>query len=490
MSKGQRDDGLFVGTHFLGDAEKAAGVITHTDGWYNLLTGSGLKKYDRRVNTVFGLAERFDRRSLIEIYRGDGLGKRIIQIPSDDMVREWIKIEGDPEGHVVKKMNDLSTKAFTKEALYWSRLFGGSLILMLINDGQELDQPVNEAQIRDIDGLQVYDRYDIDWTATDLYNNPKDPKFGFPEIYHISNRSTGERFPVHETRVLRFDGEIIPKLVQRENNGWGDSVIVGVYERLRGLGDGYNGIENIITEFIIGKLTIKNLQALISSKEGTKQVQDRLQILDMSKNILNTLLLDEKEEFDRVAASGTQGLSRLIEKLQVVLSAVSGIPVIKFFPEQAKGLGGEAFGNIRLYYDEIKSDQEDKLQPQLRKLARYIQLSKDGEFKGTELENWDIVFYPLWQPTEKEVAETRKLQAEVDDLYYGMGLSGEVILLNRFGGDTYSSDTILPDAYVESIKQIAESKPEPEPKPDDNNNLPGGKKEPDTAGKEPGIGAE
>ncbi|MCK5609873.1 DUF1073 domain-containing protein [Candidatus Pacearchaeota archaeon] len=480
-----RKDGLYEGSNFVGDQDQGSGLI-RMDGWFNLLTGMGTTARDKRTRTSFGLAQRFDRQSLIEIYRGDGLGKRIIQIPAKDMVREWIKISGDPEGLITKGMNELSTKSFVKEALIWARLFGGSIILMLIEDGQELDQPVSESQIRKVLGLQVYDRYDIDWTASDLYSDPKHPKFGLPEIYWVSNRSTGERFSVHDTRVLRFEGEIVPKITQRENQGWGDSIITGIYERLRGLGDGYAGIEGIITEFIIGKLTIKNLQSLIGSKEGTKLIQDRLQIMDMSKHMLNTLLLDEKEEFDRIAAAGTQGLARLIEKLELVLVAVAGLPFIKLFPEQTKGLGSEAAGNIRLYYDDIKSDQEDNLQPQLKILARYIQLAKDGEFKGKELENWGIEFLPLWQPTEKEVAETRELTAKTDDLYFEMGLPGEVIIFNRFGGDTYSSDMVLSEGYVDAVKGAVESVTIEEGEDDQLLD----KGELDKQGVEPGIGAE
>lgn len=467
MGKEQRKDGLFEGSHFIGDMDPGSGLVMRNDGWYNLLTGAGTTRYDKRKNTSFGLAERFDRRTLIEIYRGDGLANRVIQVVAKDMVREWFKIEGDTEGLVVQRMNELSTKATIKEALIWSRLFGGSIVLMLVEDGQELDQPVAEDQIRKILGLQVYDRYDIDWTSADLYNDSNHPKFGLPERYWISNRSTGERFAVHDTRIMRFDGEIIPKIVQRENNGWGDSTVAKIYERLRGLGDGYIGIEGIITEFIIGKMTIKNLQSLIGSKEGTALIRQRLEVLDMSKHMLNTLLLDEKEEFDRVAAAGTQGLAKLIEKLELAFTAVAGIPFIKVFQEQTKGLGSEAAGNIRLYYDDIKSDQEDALQPQLKILARYIQLAKDGEFHGKEIEGWSIVFNPLWQPTEKEIAETRKLIADTDDIYYGMGLPGEVVIFNRFGGDTYSGDMVLSDAYINAIKAIVETAPEPDDELDD-----------------------
>lgn len=438
----------------MGETYKPVKIIQHTDGWYNLFTGMGLRKRDKRVNTKFGVAVDLDRETLSEIFTGDGIGRRIVQIPADDVVRNWFKVEGDPDGLILNKLEEISTRQNVKEALYWARLFGGSIIVILIDDGQELDQPVNEALIRNVVGLHVYDRYDVQWTSTDLYDDPRDKNFGLPKIYTVSNNTTGQVFRVHESRVIRFEGDVVPRVKRHKNNGWSNSILVGVYDRLRGLADSYAGIEGIITEFIIGKLTIKNLQSLISSREGTELVKKRLDILDMSKHVLNSLLLDEGEEFDRVSASGTQGLSTLIHDLMLALSAAAGIPVIKLFPEQAKGLGGEAFGNIRLYYDDISSIQDEKIKPQLIKLVKYIQLAKELKFNGRELDNWDIVFNPLWQQTGEEISKTRKAQADVDQIYYEMGLPGEIIIANRFGGDTYSSDTVLSEEYLEMIHEV------------------------------------
>ena len=94
-----------------------------------------MKKYDKRLNTEIGPAERFNRQQLIELYRADGLARRIVEIPAKDMVREWFEIDGDPDGIITDKLGTLKSKKIFKEALFWSRLFGGSVITMLIKDG-------------------------------------------------------------------------------------------------------------------------------------------------------------------------------------------------------------------------------------------------------------------------------------------------------------------------------------------------------------------
>lgn len=43
-------------------------------------------------------------------------------------------------------------------ALKWSRLYGGSIAVMMIDDGGGLDEPLDLGNIRGIDEIRVYDR--------------------------------------------------------------------------------------------------------------------------------------------------------------------------------------------------------------------------------------------------------------------------------------------------------------------------------------------
>jgi phage-related protein (TIGR01555 family) len=450
------------------------------EGWYNLFTGVGRQATDKRVNTQFGLAHRLDYRTLTQMYEGEGLGRSIAEIPSRDMVREWFTVEGDPDGLALNKLGKLSAKKHFFEALTWNRVYGGSVILMLIDDGRDLVEEVDESQINDIVSLQVFDRWDVTWMISDLIEDPADKNFGKPEKYRIAKVETGDFFEVHHSRLLVFNGLPAPTRIRRTYQGWGNSIFNVIYERLRGMGDGHAGAEGILMEFVIGIMKIKNLQSLIATPEGRATVLERLNLLDNSKHILNTLLLDEKEEFERISASGIGGMDDLLKRLEIALCAVSGIPFVKLFPEQVKGLGGTAEGNIRLYYDDISFDQEIVLENPLQKLIKYIMLSKNSEFKGTPPESWNIKFNKLWQPTEKEIAETKKINAETDQLYASIGLPAQIIILNRFGGESYSSETKLPEKFEKDLRTMVDKMDveEEEDDEDDNDDNEGNPKDP------------
>lgn len=61
-------------------------------------------------------------------------------------------------------------------AIKWARLFGGSLAVMLINDGRGLDEPLDWRHIQSIDDIRVFDRSVIQPDYTTLFNyDPRDP---------------------------------------------------------------------------------------------------------------------------------------------------------------------------------------------------------------------------------------------------------------------------------------------------------------------------
>jgi len=425
-------------------------VKLRVDGWYNILTGVGMKAYDKRMNSAFSMSEMIDDGTLIDIYRGDGLGKKIIDIPVNDMVRNWFRIEADSDNKILNYLSKLNVKKYFKSALRWNKLFGGSILFMGIDDGQLADQPVNESQVKGIRFFQVYDRRRITWFPDDLYKDPKDEKYGEPKIYTINNASTGMPFRVHESRCIVFKGEDLPDVELASQRGWGDSRIQSVYSRLRGVCESLDGIEGINTDFIIGVMKVSNLQQLLSSKEGEQILRDRLHAMDMTKHSLNTIVVDKNEEFERASSFGVTGLRDLVDILVDVVCGISGIPRIKLIGDQTKGLGGTAEGNIRLYYDDISAAQDDELLPGLNKLVNYVLLSSEVEVDLEE--NWGIVFNKLYQQSEKEEAETKLLNAKSDSLYVDMGMPAEYVIASRFGGQTYGHDILIPQEYSDKLE--------------------------------------
>ncbi len=425
------------------------------DGWFNLLASMGGGN-DRRSSTTYSAGSILAEKDLEQIYRYNGFAKKIIDLPAYEMTREWVEVDNDPDNHGLTELEKLNAKKHLRDSCKWGNLYGGALVVMGVDDGGLLEQPVNEKNIRRVDWLRVYDRWQVSWTTADINQNPESPYFGVPEYYRISAYTSGQSFIVHASRVLVHPGCDVPERVRVANQGWGDSKMQSIYEELRDYGIIKSSSVSIVQDFVQTLLQIENLADLIASgKEDI--VKKRLEIIDLSRSVNNTILLDKGEDFSKQSSTVT-GLADLIGQFALALSGVTGIPVTKLFGQAPAGLNATGESDIRNFYDEISSQQEEVLLPMLQKLHRYIMLGKDTGYKGKINEDAKIQFVPLWQLSEKEDAEYKHTIAKTDDLYLKGGvLSPEEVAVNRFENG-FNPDTML------DLKQRPIKPDEDEPK--------------------------
>lgn len=82
----------------------------------------------------------------------------------------------DLETFINDSLDELDFEGAASTAIKWSRLYGGSLMVMIIDDGKQIDEPVDWDNIRGIDELLVFERPLITPDYNSIYNH--DPKTG------------------------------------------------------------------------------------------------------------------------------------------------------------------------------------------------------------------------------------------------------------------------------------------------------------------------
>ena len=132
------------------------------DGWKNVLTGLGIANRDKRLNSQFQRGNRLSqqRELLEELFHGDDIARRYCQLPAKEATREWITLtiqnsdeetDQDLSSDVMDELEVLEAQAKFMEAKTWGRLYGGALLLMGVDDGQEPDQELNLDNLRSFD---------------------------------------------------------------------------------------------------------------------------------------------------------------------------------------------------------------------------------------------------------------------------------------------------------------------------------------------------
>ena len=219
------------------------------DGWSNLLTGLGVRGRDKNLSSMFNASNRLTEAELDEIYRSDGMARRIVNLIAEEMIRQGWKIENEPTGKVNSKMQSLNINNVMMDMIRWARLYGGSLGVLGIVDGRKIDQPVNYNSIKKLEWIRVYDRFSTS-SATGLDCDINSTNYGKPILYMVNDSRTGMTFNVHHSRVIRCDwNELTPRWLA-DNDSWGDSVFQAIYEELKNYSVAFANCGAIIHDFV------------------------------------------------------------------------------------------------------------------------------------------------------------------------------------------------------------------------------------------------
>jgi phage-related protein (TIGR01555 family) len=392
-----------------------AAALFRGDGWQNVIAGIGGRR-DKRTHTRIGSAAILDDQELGLLYLGDGLGRRIVDVVADDMTREGVELDGDPEdiATLTAEMDRLHMWEALNQAVKWRRLYGGSLIVLGAMDGATLDKPLTD-RVRAVEFLRVADRTQVDWGQVKFEPDSRKASFGQVVAWPIrfNPRRSALATMVHPSRVLEFRGVPIPQSlavgVPEWTTYWGTSVLHAVWDRLADYGTTMSSVVNIIFEFIVWKYKLADLAAKLSEDNGAAVVA-RMEIMAMCKSVLNAQLLDatEGEDATRDTAS-VAGLSDVVDRVMMALSAVTGIPLTRLFGRSPAGLNATGESDERNYYDQVRSDQQTQLSRAIDRIIEVLCASRDVHI---DYDTVDWRFRPLRSPTAKEEKEEAKLDAD------------------------------------------------------------------------------
>lgn len=381
--------------------------VTRSDGSYaNAFlakhTSRDRGSYNRHVST-----RRLDYSELESIYEGDGLGKKIIDLPNEEMMRCSFDVEDGEAIHDALEI--LNAEPLITRALKWADLFGGALIVMIVNDGGALEDPLNENTVREVESLRVYDRWQV--TRFRRFTDPADKRFGKTELYQISPTIGGNPYVVHESRCIVIDGIDVPDRIRERNDGWGNSKLQHIYDQLVKANDAHywaNGLLERAQQAVHG---IPGLTNILRSPGGENLIRQRVDLVDMSRSVNNAVVIDGEESYDILSATMTS-VPDIMDRLTLALCAVADIPEQLLFGRQVGGLNSNGQSNLESWYAKIGAMQKQRLLPILNRLISIMPNSP---------EKFMIEFSPLWVPSEKEKAETCERKAKTAEIYVNMG---------------------------------------------------------------------
>lgn len=388
------------------------------DTLVNLAAQLGTGK-SKQSNDAFYLLTR-EPTELAAIYRGDWIGRKIVDAPIFDMLREWRAWQAEPNliDHIEAAEDHHKLAAKVSRAARLGALFGGGAIIIGA-DTANPEKALIPASIKrgGLKYLTVLSRYAFNTPEIDL--DPRSPTFGSPKWYELKT-DRGDNVILHPSRVVPFFGadRLDDDIVRTD--GWSDSRLLSIYDAIHNAALAQTGVAELIHETKVDVISIPNLGATLSTADGTNALISRFSNANTIKSINNMLLLDDQEKWDRKQTSFT-GLPEVIAQYLQIVSAASDIPATRLLGTTAKGLNNSGDGDVRNYYDALAGRRKHEIAPQLAYLDQILWLDATGSIPREAYAEW----LPMWQMTPKEKAEIAKTKADTTKIYAELGLIDE-----------------------------------------------------------------
>lgn len=453
--------------------------VRRVDDWANLTTGFGVMGLDKRLGGAWGYTS-IDQLTCQDMWRGDDMLDRIVTLPANEMIREgWnIGIEGDKDtaediDEAFREIRRDPGGAWAEDKIYtgltWARAYGGCGMLLGADDGvrnvQDLALPLREDRIRSFEWMTPFTPMEL--VPVKWYPDPLQPRFGEPSQYRLTplERPPGysadlATLPiVHESRIVRFDGEVTSRgqMLHNIHQGWGDSIFVRLQQVVADFQAGWAGAGVLLSDFAVPTLKIKGLADLLASQSpNNSSLQARAEAIEQARSIARTIILDAEEEYERKSTTLT-GYPELLQQLTNRLASAARMPVSLLMGQAPAGLKATGDSDIRWFYDQVAALQERKLRWQLQRIHKLIMLAKNGPTRGKEPKSWVLNFKPLWQLTDLEESTMRFNVAQADNLYLqNQVVTPEEVAQSRFGGDAYAIDTKIDKGLRDEVMKIEE----------------------------------
>jgi len=420
---------------------------SNRDGWSNIATGMGGSKDKSTYSTLAW--KRTDRATAESFYAADEMGSKIARIIPYDGTREgirWNMDKAEDQKEVSKFIDAEFTRLKVWKTFSWAwtlaRVYGGAIVYMSINDGRSISQPVNWKKVKKINSLRVIDRHELDFNSLDIIAELSDPKFGTPKKYKYQPSTLidgAAEIEIHHSRVIRFDGMLLPTRLYIDNYYWHDSIYGTLATAIRNYSTTHEAISPIIQSIAQPVYRIEGLSEAIAMDQDELILKKLLQV-ELMRSTVQAIVLDKEDEFTTVAQNVTGGKD-LAELTIQRLVAGSDIPHTRLLGQSPSGLGATGQSELINYYDSVKSMQEDNLRIPIETMMEGV-FAQMGAVKKPE--DLSFQFNPLFQMDQESEIKARMMQAKVDTDYYNMGaVTVEEVAESRYGTGRYNYETVI-----------------------------------------------
>jgi len=327
---------------------------------------------------------------------------------------------------------NLNLGEYLKRAAISAETLGAAAIVLDVEDGENLEDPVALDKINKVGIIGYFNAYEVypDWDQIGYWGGKIEPEFyRFAYADYTHNASQGR---VHRSRVIPIHSRV---LIGKDQTGslttnWlsDSSLRTPMPAIIRyDLAEMANTNRMIRNGAIIAKIKdlIKNLDRNASSNQGFNdtpnnnykdkyidRLNERAGNIAESINSLRVILFDKDKEELVYQESDFSNIQENLQQLRESIIIESNLPAFKVLGEFHKSLGSVNQGEKDEYALLVDSYRSGEIYKGIAKTLTYWMLSQNNPHTRGELpDEWSFHFPPVYAPTDAERAKTESQKA-------------------------------------------------------------------------------
>lgn len=387
------------------------------DGFSNPMARLGLGTPNLMEGTYYPLQRLTRNYNLLNsLYREHWIIRQVIDIIPSDMLKNWITLTTEVSPDLLKEV-DLELRKTQliqklKTGLQWGRLFGGAIgVMMVAGQGNDLAVPLDLSLMvpGDFCGLMIFDRWNSVDPSVEVVDDIRDPEFGLPKYYNVTDTASGALIKVHYSRVLRFIGDDLPYWEAQAEQQWGASVIESIFDEIKKRDNVSWNIAQLTFMASLRVLKMQDLGQMLSALDPASQneLYRTIQAQNWLMSNMGMQVLDATDDMQSHQYT-FGGISDVYQQFMMDIAGAARIPATKLFGRSPSGMNATGESDLQNYYDMIAQEQEGKLRPILNKVLPVLCMSVFGAVP----DDLDFEFDPVSEPSDQERSDLAKSGTE------------------------------------------------------------------------------
>lgn len=377
-----------------------------------------------------------------------------------DMTREWIEFTTKGKSDKSKKIEEIETKfeeldvqGLFRKALIHDGLYGVGHIFVSLKGHRDTRLPVQlDSKSIAKNSLKGFRNIEPMWVTPVMWNSAhvELDTFYVPDTWWALDKE------MNKSRLLQVTSREVPDILKPAYNfgGYSLSQLIEPYvdRWLKTVG----GVNRLINNFSLIVLKT-DMSSILEGGDGADLLK-RLKLARMHGDNMGAFAIGmNTEELEQLAVPLT-GLAELQQQAVDHMAYPTHIPLVVLTGVTPSGLNASSDGEIEVYHDWNRSEQNAVIRKPLKYCLDVVQLDMYGKIDP----DIGFEFKPIKQITGQALAEIQKTGAEKDVAYIDAGVVDRHEVREKVARDKNSGYTNLNVDQLPELPEDDDVEPEEE----------------------------